>query len=265
MMGAGRRRIVPSLAALEASEVRCLFRCVPFPCAGSGLGEHAAHDSAKGHRAAAGHAGGEVRVLVGEVAAAVVADDEEARDRVALGVDGVHVGVDLDAVHGAEHPARVLGTVEGSLVDGGETVLFLAVVDVLTLAVELVVAGDRGLELGGRKTELLGELFNRVGLLDVALGDQAREHAVTEDLPGNVGLGAVFEREEARAAVHLELFGVLDPVGVEDRVVAVALLIFVGVEDVLVGAGLVHEAPAVGVDLEPGLGADPEKASGAGG
>ena len=40
--------------------------------------------------------------------------------------------------------------------------LFLAVVDVLTLAVELVVAGDRGLELGGRKTELLGELFNRV-------------------------------------------------------------------------------------------------------
>ena len=64
--------------------------------------------------------------------------------------------------------------------------------------------------------------------------------------------------------MHLELFGVLDPVGVEDRVVAVALLIFVGVEDVLVGAGLVHEAPAVGVDLEPGLGADPEKAAVAG-
>ena len=35
-MGAGRRRIVPSLAALEASEVRCLFRCVPFPYAAWG-------------------------------------------------------------------------------------------------------------------------------------------------------------------------------------------------------------------------------------
>ena len=64
--------------------------------------------------------------------------------------------------------------------------------------------------------------------------------------------------------MHLELFGVLDPVGVEERVVAVPLLVLVGVKDVFVRAGFVHEALAVGIDLEPRLGADPEEAAVAG-
>ena len=48
--------------------------------------------------------------------------------------------------------------------------LFLAIVDVLALAIEFVVASDRGLELSGRQAELLGKLLNRISLLNEAVG-----------------------------------------------------------------------------------------------
>ena len=39
-----------------------------------------------------------------------------------------------------------------------------------------------------------------------------------------------------------------------------AFLVFIGVEDALIGAGLIEESFSVGIDLKPGLGAHPEKA-----
>ena len=113
---------------------------------------------------------------------------------------------------------------------------FLAVVDVVARLGELVVTRHRGLQSLCRKAQLLGELFNRVGLHDVALLDETRKHLFLHHLPGDVGIGSVFKREHARTAVHLELFRVLNPVAVKERVVAVALLEFVGVQDVFVRA-----------------------------
>ena len=63
--------------------------------------------------------------------------------------------------------------------------------------------------------------------------------------------------------MHLELLRVGGPVAVENRVVAVTGLVFVGVERILVRAGLIHEALAFGVDSEPGLRAHPEHLGGA--
>ena len=108
------------------------------------------------HRAAAGHARREVRVGVGEVGAAVVADHVEPRDGVSFRVDGVHVRVDHDAVHRAEDVARVLRTVEGALVHRRQTEGFFAVVKVVAVLDEAVVAFDRRLEGLDREMQLLG-------------------------------------------------------------------------------------------------------------
>ena len=108
--------------------------------------------------------------------------------------------------------------------------------------------------------QLLGEFFDRVGLHEEALFEEDREVLFLENLPGDVGVRTVFKRIETRAAVHLELLRVLHPVAVEDRVVAVTLVVFVGVKDRFVGARFVDEALAVGVHLEPGLRGHPEHA-----
>ena len=224
----------------------------------SELGEVLADVAPEGHGAAAGHAGDKVRVRVGKVAAAVVADNIKTRDRLAFRVDGIHVRVDLNAVHRAQNVARVLGAVEGRLVKGRHAEGFLAVVKVVAVPAHLVVALDGGGELFGRQTQLTSEIFDRVGLHQEALFEQHREVLLLEDLPGDVGVGAVFKRNQARAAVHPELSDVLGPVAVKERVVAAALLIFVGVQNGFVRARFVDEAVTVGVDLEPGLGGHPE-------
>ena len=136
---------------------------------------------------------------------------------------------------------------------------FFAVVFVLAVLGERVVALDRGFERLFGEPELAGELFNRVGLHYKAFFNQTREHLFCEDAPENVGISAVFKGVHARAPVHLELLGLFGPIGVKERVVAVPLLIFVSVKNVFVGARFVEEALAVSVDLEPRLRADPEE------
>ena len=121
----------------------------------SELREVLAHVTSERDGAAAGHARGEVRVGVGEVGAAVVADHVEPRDGVAFRVDGVHIRVDHDAVHRAEDVARVLGAVEGALVHRRQTEGFLAVVKVVAVLDEALVAFDRRLE-GVDREMLLG-------------------------------------------------------------------------------------------------------------
>lgn len=62
------------------------------------FGEVATYDATKGHRTTASHTRGKVRVFVRKVAATVVTDHIETRDRVAFRVDSVHVSVDLDTI-----------------------------------------------------------------------------------------------------------------------------------------------------------------------
>ena len=202
----------------------------------SGPGELDADDAAERHRSAAGHAGGEVRVFVREEAPAVVPDDVKPRDGIAIGVDRVHVRVDLDPVHRAENVARVLRAIERGLVDGSEAEGFLAVVLVNALPGKVVVALDRALQFRGREAELSRKLLNRIGLHDEAFFEQFGEHLVAHDFVGVVGIRAVLKGIKTRAAVHLELLRIRGQVAVEERVVAVALLVFVGVENVFVGA-----------------------------
>ena len=60
--------------------------------------------------------------------------------------------------------------------------------------------------------------------------------------------------------MHFEFLRLRHPVAVEERIVAVALLVFVRVEDPFIDAGLVEEALPVGIDLQPRLAPDPEEA-----
>lgn len=118
------------------------------------LGEVLADETAEGDRAAAGHAGSKVRVGVGEEAARIVADNVETRNGIAVRVDRVHRRVNADTVHRAEDVARVFGAVEGCLRKRSQTVRFFAVVFVLAVLSERVVALDRGFECLFGETEL---------------------------------------------------------------------------------------------------------------
>lgn len=142
--------------------------CLPFPRGDKSsleLGEKLADAAAKRHGAAAGHAGDKVRVGVGKVAAAVVADHVQTRNRISFGVDGIHVRVDLNAVHRAQNVAGVLSAVDGRLVKRRQTEGFLAVIDVVAVLAELVVALDSLDKLFGRLTEPVA-VVGRFGLGD---------------------------------------------------------------------------------------------------
>ena len=124
-------------------------QCLPQPVEEKSsleFGEIFAYAATERHGAAAGHAGDKVRVGVGKVAAAVIADHIQARNRIAFRVDGIHVSVDLNAVHRAQNVAGVLSAVEGRLVKRRQTEGFLAVVKVVAVLDEAVVAFDRRLE-----------------------------------------------------------------------------------------------------------------------
>lgn len=132
---------------------------LPFPRGDKSsleLGEILAHATAERHGAAAGHAGDKVRIGVGKVAAAVVADHVQTRNRISFGVDGIHVGVDLNAVHRAQNVAGVLSALEGQLVKRRQTERFLAVIYVVAVLAKLVVALDGLDKLFGRQQQLLG-------------------------------------------------------------------------------------------------------------
>ena len=141
--------------------------------------------------------------------------------------------------------------------------LLFTEVNVFTLRPEFVLAGDGLLHLINREAELLREFVNRIGLDHVAGLHHVGKRLVVDRFPGDVLLSAVLKRPEAGAAVHLELLRVGGPVAVENRVVAVTGLVFVGVERILVGAGLIHEALAFSVHAEPGLRSHPEHLRGA--
>ena len=226
----------------------------PRHCAGGFLVRFLSHRNllcgvaSEGHRAAAGEACHEVRVGRREHAARAVAGRIEAVDRGAVLADDLHVGVDAAAVQGGQVPCAGADPVERSGVDRRQAVLLLAVVLVDALGAELVVAVDGGDKVVGRDVQLLGQLLERVGLLDIAVGDQLLDLAPDEGV-GHVGEGTVREREQAAAADLVELLAVLLVVGVEDIHIGVVRLHDHGVKHELVRAGFVAEALAVQVDL----------------
>lgn len=124
------------------------FRCrhKPYAAASSRPTSHP-----PGGGAARAHAGDQIRIGVGEVSAAVLTDDVEARDAVALGVDGVHVRVDLDAVERAERIAGVLDAVERSLFKRRKTEGLLA--EVFVDAFGLLRSRRCGLVFGLRRPQ----------------------------------------------------------------------------------------------------------------
>ena len=142
-------------------------------------------------------------------------------------------------------------------VDAGETVGDLAEVVVMALGLELVVARHGLDQVFHRQTELFSQLFDGVGLDDVAGLDQAL-NGLPRALERPVGRGAVVKQLQAAAAEHLEAVHVLREGGIPDVAVGVVLLELHGVGQVLVQAGLVAEALAVQVDLHERLLAEPE-------
>ena len=100
--------------------------------------------AAEGGAAACGGTSHQAGIAAGEVVAAHVTDDVQARDGLEVVVQCVHVVVDLDAVHGADEVAAGLAhTVEGCLLQGGQAVALLAEVLVLPLGSQLIVAIHR--------------------------------------------------------------------------------------------------------------------------
>lgn len=78
--------------------------------------------------------------------------------------------VDSNAVERAQHVARGAHAEEGGGADGRQTVLVLAEVGVDAVVVVLILTLDGFYEIVGRDAELLGQLLDGVGLLDVAGG-----------------------------------------------------------------------------------------------
>ena len=64
---------------------------------------------------------------------------------------------------------------------------------------------------------------------------------------------------QARASGHARMLNKVRPRGVEKRIVAVSLLVFVGMKNAFISAGLIEESFAVGIHLEPRLAAGPER------
>ena len=59
--------------------------------------------------------------------------------------------------------------------------------------------------------------------------------------------------------MHLELSCILGPVAVEERIVHMAFVVFICVNNAFIGAGLVEETFAVRIDLQPRLRTHPEE------
>ena len=140
-----------------------------IPCSDS-FGCVFACEAAEGYAAACGGTAHEVGIASCKVVAGAIADDIESVYGAAVGADGMQIVIDLDAVHRADEiPAALARSEEGGRVHGGQTVGFLAEVFVFTLRGKLVVALDCFHECVNRQIQLLGQLFNRIGPLDVTL------------------------------------------------------------------------------------------------
>ena len=193
----------------------------------------------------AGHGHGVVGRAV-EVAGDV-ADGEQAADDGAVLAGDLHVLVNVHAEHDGRQADVATHTVEGRVLHGHQPLGCLAEVLVGALGAQLVVALDRGDQVLGVHTELLGELLDGVGLVG---GDEALVHAdLLALLLGHVGLDGLLVVELAGplgAGGHV--------VGVEDLVVVAAVL--GAVEEVRhrghLTALLVAEAVAVVLHREEG-------------
>lgn len=127
--------------------------------------------SGKADGLAVGGAAEHLGVAVGEETAHIVADHIKARDGGALGRDGLKIGIDAHAVHRGQQPASDRNAVEGALLDGGHVLGHLAEVIVHAAVAEFIVALNALEEVFfvfALKAELVSQLFQRVGLLELA-------------------------------------------------------------------------------------------------
>ena len=162
--------------------------------------------------------------------------------------------VDLDAVAGAQDGAAAGHAIERRGLERGETVVLLAEVFVDAALGNLVVALHRGEERVNGDVQALGELLERVGLDEGALLCHLVEH--TAFLHEHVA----HDDGEAGAAQLVKLDDVVAEVGVPHGVPRAVGLLAGAVHVPVVGAGLVHEALALGVHAQEGLGGGVELA-----
>ena len=102
-------------------------------------------------------------------AALVVADNIDAFDRLAVFTDGLQLVVNLNAVKRAQREAaRFHSCIERGRAQLGQAERVLAEVGVDAVVVVLILTLDGFYEIVGRDAELLGQLLDGVGLLDVA-------------------------------------------------------------------------------------------------
>ena len=166
--------------------------------------------------------------------------------------------VDGDAVERAQHVARSAHSVEGRFAHRRQTERLFAEIGIHLVVVVLVLALDRLLEVVGGNAQPLRQLLDGVGLHDVALLEQP----VVEPLhrfERHVRGRPVLEGIHTCAAVDVELLQIRLVIRIPDVHHCVVRLRERRVQDVVVRTGLVGEALAVEVHLEPRIRTHPEQ------
>ena len=198
---------------------------------------------------------------MGVVRARVDARDVQALDRLAVVVDGLEVFVNRNAVERAQHVARRANAIERRRANCRQAMRVFSEIGVDARVVILVLALDGLLQRLGGQAKAFRKFLNGVGHHDIAILNQAFVDALGS-LERHIGWRAVVEGEDARATMDVELLEVLLVVGVPNIHHGVAGLGQGRIQNVVVRRRLVGEALAIQVDLQPRVGAHPERGAG---